>query len=153
MTNVYAQFAGAFEHKTRLDGSEFWTLKDDAPDAFLDMVYELHDGRLPSDVAYREIRAVAQDVCDCGIGYDIDDLTIESDYRNSDLLEWAGENSDVIDEYIDDMGGEYNGFFNLISAAQAYARENMARRLYDLLTEYGESLEEEIESEDEEDNE
>lgn len=111
-----------------VDDKGITRLKDDCPKWIKDMVYDCHEGSLPSNYIYDTIREILEDITAIGDwGYTNDEIIdevrseLEPDVYTYDLNEWAKE----FPEYVDDMMKEetFDNHDSLLMAAQLKHKE------------------------------
>lgn len=132
----YARF---FEHRTRDDGSAFYTLSDDRPEWLYDAVQEAHDGELPNDWRYDTAHSIVN-LIDIGLSVPgeaseiADSLT---DVYNYDLLEWVSGHLGRM-EYVDEAISEgADTLTEALMRGQFTAIERMASILLEAIAENG----------------
>lgn len=133
---TYAREAARyFVGKSREDGSEFTTLRDDRPDWVQQLVYDSHDGMLPDDWRYECIYQAVCFVRDCE---DWDDRADEFandmiDTNSADLIDWLGSHSSRagwVQEARDEFGDAGSDIWDEIARGQLYE----ARDVFALVT-------------------
>lgn len=104
----------SMELRTRADGTDYYTTKDDAADWVRDLVYAAHnDGdMLPDDWRYDCIHSALSHISDAGAetADDLDDAGHDfadshADVYTSDLLAWAASNAYRLG-YVDEARSE-----------------------------------------------
>lgn len=140
-------FADSFTTKER-DGKTIFVLKDDAPEECRDFIRELHNGSLPDDSVYSEIRHVADHLAD----YDEPEdgiPEIEAEPYNRGLMEWLSDNPQgpeymekVVEEDLYGIVGEYS-FFSHVMAAQCEYRQDIGNEMIQHFELAAEEIEEE----------
>jgi hypothetical protein len=129
-----------FETRTREDGTQFVTRKDDAPEWVADLVRDCHDGELPNDWRYETIAAIFDAIADGSDdpGEIADGLV---DVYNSDRVAWLANNlnrSSYVDDACDEhFGTSDSGVFGMLGAGQYLAIEQMASQILAAVAENG----------------
>lgn len=133
----------------------FYTKTDDMPDWLYEAIHEAHDDEGPNDWRWN----VCYDLCERieeAVGDDAptDSLLDDSyewadsmaDIYTSDLLAWltVGRTGDC-DETMEEFGGDFKGFTNIIAVTQVRLIERMAAVLIQAVTDNYEAPEEEDE--------
>jgi len=148
------KFRGYFKQKTRDNGSVFWFCDESMPEAFQEIVEEVHGDDGPDDFKYKFI----VDILDVMSGIDEDELRedipdLGEEVYHSDLLEWLGSNNSRA-EYVDDAVNEgyastenFN-LMNILSIAQTREKEEvfwvLARNLVENAKEFLPLLENQV---------
>lgn len=159
---VLKEFAAAFKRDKRNDGTEFYTLRDDAPawlqgDAGRTIMREIHealDDRLPNDWVYETAASVA----DTLTGYDLDDADDARenlhevadgavDVYNADRSKWLADhlsNAALVDEACSELGCEPDAdTFTRIGLGQYLAITRIGGAVIDAVEAEADSREEE----------
>ncbi len=140
-TTVIAEFAAAFETKTRKGGERFYRIKAKAPKWLQgsDVMREIHtavDDRLPDDWVYEQAAAVAEALAERDI-HDADDAREASheisdslvDVYNADRSKWLAmhlNNAALVDEAVSELGGSDADTFHRIGLGQFLAISRIA---------------------------
>lgn len=120
-----------FEQGTHPDGATYWKTKDTkGPKWLKDMVYKIHEGKLPDDTTYEYIVGALGAISDCGETEDIEAhlYEIESDVYTSDLTKWLNKRNEhvyYLTEALTKYGDIKDGF-QLLALAQLTQRHEIA---------------------------
>ena len=96
------RFAAMFDHGTRDDGTEYYFLRDEAPDWASSLVQTIHGGMFPDDWLYQAAYVCAQHIADTG-DYE---YSPEADVYTRDLIRWLADDPEA-QEYCDQYLSEY----------------------------------------------
>ena len=125
-----------FEHKTRNDGQEFWSIKDGAPDWIQPMAHAAHGDMMPDDWRYEFIVDMLREIENAS---DLDDITVEPDIYNTELTRWLASHLDRIgycDEAMAEMG-DVKDTVTLLQWGQIREKEEVLSLLKEFLAERG----------------
>ncbi len=131
-----------FTRKSRTSGSDYWCLKDDAPEWVSDLCYAAHSyGRMgPDDYRYEFIWDAV-----CAIKDETED-DLEADIYNGQLTGWLHSRADryaYVDEAIEECGCEFSSIMDAISLGQLREKQEVLQQVQDYLEKRVEELEEE----------
>ena len=160
MQHAY-EFVNAFMRKNRESTGEAITvLKEDAPQWCYDLLYTLHDGRLPEDWTYNMASLAASNIADraMSIAEDDEDVDIVREHITDEIPEIADSLTDVYthnlkiwtlesgaDEYIEEVMeemGPFDTYVQLLMAAQYRCIEWMLETINEAIAEQTEEGEE-----------
>jgi hypothetical protein len=114
-----------FTEGTRIDGTKFVKLVDNAPIKLQELIKEIHINKfrdcMPNDWIYGTILEAFSDLKNDSL----EDITIEADSYNADLLEWLGNSysEELCNEAIEEEIWDRKNIYNLISSGQSIAKE------------------------------
>lgn len=157
---VVKSLAGAmhaqFEQKTRTDGhTEFWALKDGAPEWMTDVCRASHNSArmLPDDYRYEFIVDALSAIADHDDEEDARD-SLEADVYTGHLTAWLASNINRIaycDEAAENYGGQLTEITQMISAGQESEKREVFDEVVQALREHADGLEDKADEPEEDD--
>jgi len=117
----------------RNDDTIYHHLKDDHPEWMTDVIFAVHEDKLPDDTTYRFISDALDIICELEDDTDIDEVheiifeRTEPDVYTSDLTDWLGARNDhvyYLTEALEEM--DIKDGFQALSYAQAKHKEEVA---------------------------
>ena len=96
------EMQGQMTKSKRNDDTIYHHLKDGYPEWMTDIVFAVHEDKLPDDTTYRFISEALDIICELEDDTDFDDIhetiyeQIEADIYTSDLTDWLGARNDHV---------------------------------------------------------
>ena len=153
-TKYAYEFVNAFMRKNRESKGEVITvLKEDAPQWCYDLIYTLHDGRLPEDWTYNMASLAASNIADraMSIFEEDEDADIVREHITDEIPEIADSLTDIYthslkkwtlevgaDQYIEEVMqelGPFDEYVQLLMAAQYRCIEWMLETINEAIAE------------------
>lgn len=144
MNNTIEDFLDRFEQrngKTSFKREYIGQKGDDRDDIYSDLSEIVHTSNTDEDTAYDTVHGVLEAIRDGDIrnrgGHVVQWASSAVGYYNSELIEWLqdGYNREATDDVIDTM--DVDGIIHATRIAQEDIRARIARRVIDLLNQYG----------------
>lgn len=131
------EYGEYFFRQYRVNGEGFYSLKENAPQELIDLVYDIH--RIfesgPNDWIYENISDAFDGLADCSL----DEVTIQTDCYHSALYKWFGESyaNDLCQEYVDEFGypSKIGVMYALIDAGQWLAMKKIYGKVDEFINE------------------
>jgi len=134
-----ADYLKQFEHKKRINGASFYSLKDSAPKELKELVQAAHEGMSPDDYKYEyalDALYMLSESENDGMENRINE--IEADSYTSDLLAWVSSNLErlgYVDEQARELGHSAIGAAGDLMQGQVYERVKIANSVFDSMRE------------------
>ncbi len=130
------QYVEEFVTEENYEGKYIKVLKDreNCPE-LENLIYELHEGSLPSDLVYQIIFESLELISECENDSELEELEPIDEIYTNNLLNWFKEFYDEVNTYQEEFGYQELPIMDIISAANFYHRYGILKQVIERLKE------------------